>query len=249
MAKKRSRSKKRSKKYQIELTPLSILLWGGCLFFVLSWIFVLGILVGRGFLPGAVTALSDLKNQIGVLQQMVSREKPAKDLNPPKKPDSDPKLAFYDKLSSKKEESLKERVAPRNAKKSTRKKADPKRTNSPPQFSPKRESLGAQKGTVQNRVGISKAVRLEKKERGEPSAPKAKYTVQLASLDEKNKAESFISDLAQRGYPAYFYEAKVKGKTYYRVRCGKFPSRKAAEDYASKLRREAGMKGFVSRIE
>ncbi len=65
MAKKRSRSKKRSKKYQIELTPLSIFLWGGCLFFVLAWIFVLGILVGRGFLPGAVTALSDLKDQIG----------------------------------------------------------------------------------------------------------------------------------------------------------------------------------------
>ncbi len=239
MAKKRSRSKKRSKKYQIEFTPLSIFLWGGCLFFVLAWIFVLGILVGRGFLPGAMTALSDLRNQIGVLQQKVSRERP-QDLDPSKKPDSDPKLAFYDKLASKKEETLKETVPRRNAKKSTRKKANATNTHSSRQFSPKRESSGAQKATDQNRVGTSKVSRLEKKE---------KYTVQLASLDEKNKAEKFIGDLIQRGYPAYFYEAKVKGKTYYRVRCGTFPSRKAAEDYARKLGKQAGIKGFVSRIE
>ena len=239
MAKKRSRSKKRSKKYQIEFTPLSIFLWGGCLFFVLAWIFVLGILVGRGFLPGAMTALSDLRNQIGVLQQKVSRERPH-DLDPPKKPDSYPKLAFYDKLASKKEETLKETVPRRNAKKSTRKKTNATNTHSSQQFSPKRESSGAQKATDQNRVGTSKVSRLEKKE---------KYTVQLASLDEKNKAEKFIGDLIQRGYPAYFYEAKVKGKTYYRVRCGTFPSRKAAEDYARKLGKQAGIKGFVSRIE
>lgn len=248
MAKKRSRSKKRSKKYQIEFTPLSIFLWGGCLFFVLAWIFVLGILVGRGFLPGAVTALSDLRNQIGALQQKVSRERPH-DLDRPKKPDSDPKLAFYDKLASKKEETLKETVPRREAKQSTRKKTNATNTHSSQQFSPKSESSDAQKATDQNRVGTSKVSRLEKKERGKSSAPKTKYTVQLASLDEKNKAEKFIGDLVQRGYPAYFYEAKVKGKTYYRVRCGTFPSRKAAEDYARKLGKQAGIKGFVSRIE
>ena len=221
MAKKRSRSKKRSKKYQIELTPLSIFLWGGCLFFVLAWIFVLGILVGRGFLPGAVTALSDLKDQFGVLQQKVTRERPRQELDPPKKSDSEPKLAFYDNLSRKKVEPPKETAPPKNAKKRVRKTTNAKRTNSSKQFSPTKQ----------------------------PSASKGKYTVQLASLDDKNKAQKFINDLVQRGYPAYFYEAKVKGKTYYRVRCGKFPSRKTAEDYASKLRKEAGMKGFVSRIE
>ena len=248
MARKRSRSKKSSKRYQIEFTPLSIILWGGCLFFVLAWIFVLGILVGRGFLPGAVTALSDLKNQIGVLEQKVSRERP-RDLERPKKPDSDPKLAFYDKLASKKEDTLHETLPRPNAKKRTNKNTTSMNTHSSQQISPKRESSGAQNATDQNRAGISKVSQLEKKESGESSVPKAKYTVQLASLDEKNKAQKFIGDLVQRGYPAYFYEAKVKGKTYYRVRCGKFPTRKAAEDYARKLANQAGIKGFVSRIE
>jgi cell division septation protein DedD len=248
MAKKRSGSKKRSKRYQIELTSLSIFLWGGCLFFVLAWIFVLGILVGRGFLPGAVTALSDLKNQIGVLQQMVSRER-SQDLDSPKKSDTDPKLAFYDKLSSKKEETQKERVPRRRPTKNSRKEVNPQKTNSTRKFPSKGEASGAEKATVQNQVGDSKVTRIERKERLEPSAVKAKYTVQLASLEEKNKAEKLISDLVQRGYPAYSYEAKVRGKTYYRVRCGRFPGRKAAEDYARKLGREAGIKGFVSRIE
>jgi septal ring-binding cell division protein DamX len=228
MAKKRSGSKKKSRKYRIELTPLSILFWGGCLFFVLAWIFVLGILVGRGFLPGAVTALSDLKDQIGVLPHKVSREKPQQELETTKKSDSEPKLGFYDKLSSKKVETLKEATAPRNA---------------------RRKSTGAQKVTAQNRAGTSNVSRLQKEETRAPQASKGKYTVQLASLEDKNKAKKFINDLVQRGYPAYFYEAKVKGKNFYRVRCGQFPSRKTAEDYASKLRREAGLKGFVSRIE
>jgi cell division septation protein DedD len=239
MAKKRSRSKKGSKKYQIELTPLSIFLWGGCLFFVLAWIFVLGILVGRGFLPGAVTALSDLKDQIGVLPHKVTRERPQQELDPAKKSDSEPEMAFYDKLSRKKVEPVKETAPRRNA----------RRTNSSKRLSPTRGSSGAQKATEQNRAGTSNVSRLQEKETREPQAPKGKYTVQLASLEDKNKAKKFISDLVHRGYPAYFYEAKVKGKTYYRVRCGKFPSRKTAEDYASKLRREAGLKGFVSRVE
>ncbi len=248
MAKKRWGSEKRSRKYQIELTPLSIFLWGGCLFFVLAWIFVLGILVGRGFLPGAVTALSDLKNQIGVLQQMVSREK-SQDLGPSKKSDSDPKLAFYDKLSSKKVETPKDTVPPRRPEKSAREKTNAKETHSSQVLSPKREASGAHMAEGRNQVEASKVASPERKESAEPSVPKGKYTVQLASFDEKNKAEKLIGDLAQRGYQAYSYEANVKGKTYYRVRCGTFPSRKAAEDYAWKLGKEAGIKGFVSRIE
>ena len=239
MAKKRSRSKKGSRKYHIELTPLSIFLWGGCLFFVLAWIFVLGILVGRGFLPGAVTALSDLRNQIGILPPKVSREKPQEDLEVAKKSDSKPKLDFYDDLSSKKVEPPKEAGPPRNARK----------PNSSRQFPPPRASSGAQRASDQDQAGTTNVSDLKKEAAREPPAPEAKYTVQLASLEDKNKAEKFISDLVQRGYPAYFFEAKVKGKTYYRVRCGKFPSRKMAEDYATKLRKEAGMKGFVSRIE
>jgi len=75
------------------------------------------------------------------------------------------------------------------------------------------------------------------------------YTVQLASLGDKQKAEELISRLIDKGYPAYYYEVNVKGRIYYRIRCGRFLERGEAEIYGRKLQKEAGIKGFVSRIE
>ena len=54
-----------------------------------------------------------------------------------------------------------------------------------------------------------------------------------------------INDLVDRGYPAYYYGKLVKGKTYFRVRCGEFSSIKEAESYAEKLTKDVGIKGFV----
>ena len=45
------------------------------------------------------------------------------------------------------------------------------------------------------------------------------------------------------------YEAIVKGKIYYRIRCGKFRDREEAGIYAGKLVRKNGIKGFVTKIE
>ena len=82
-----------------------------------------------------------------------------------------------------------------------------------------------------------------------PLLNKNNYTVQIASLGEKVKAESLINRLIENGFDAYYYEAVVNGKTYYRVRCGKFSTRKEAESYSLKLENEEGIKGFVSRLE
>ena len=75
------------------------------------------------------------------------------------------------------------------------------------------------------------------------------YTVQLASLESKEKAAEMINRLKKQGYPAYYYEVKIKGRVYYRIRCGKFPDRKEADKYVGKLARERGIKGFVSTLE
>ena len=72
MVKKKSQPKKTGKTYQIEFTFLSTFIWGIFLFFLLSWVFVLGILVGRGFLPEAVTTISGVRDQITKLNDIVS---------------------------------------------------------------------------------------------------------------------------------------------------------------------------------
>ena len=80
-----------------------------------------------------------------------------------------------------------------------------------------------------------------------PSA--LQFTVQLAALEDRGKAESTIQQLKQRGFDAYFHEVKIKGKTYYRVRCGKFRTKEDAALHAKKLTDQVGLNGFVTKID
>jgi cell division septation protein DedD len=226
MASKKSRSKKRRKKYQIEITSLSTFLWGIFLFFLFAWVFVLGISVGRGSLPTVVTDISSyIKKVIGEPAETILRPSKSYDVKSSKKPEPDPKLAFYEKLSVKKDE-VKNKWEP---------------TDSLP-----RKAKVAQKVFPNRKKG----------KRAETSNTQsdqwidgARYTVQLASLSDGDKAEKMSKRLLDQGYPAYFYEVKVKGKTYYRVRCGKFMSKEDARNYVEKLAREEGIKGFIARTE
>ena len=86
MSKRTNPSKKA--KYQLELSSMSLVFWGVCAVFIMGWIFVLGVMIGRGFLP-ANTAIADLKAQVTKLQEMVARNKRA-DQKPQAKEDSIP---------------------------------------------------------------------------------------------------------------------------------------------------------------
>jgi len=110
MGQKETRTGKIGKKYHFELSRTSIFLWSAGLFFLLAWIFTLGVLAGRGILPGGVNALTEIKMQIGRLQQMISKEDRS-ELERIKALQKDPKFAFYDELSVKKAETVQERGA------------------------------------------------------------------------------------------------------------------------------------------
>ncbi|MFC1535452.1 SPOR domain-containing protein [Thermodesulfobacteriota bacterium] len=232
MAKTSSRTKKKGKKYHIELTSLSVLLWGIFLLFLLTWIFVLGILVGRGFLPGTVTTISDLKGQIKKLQEMISQKEPY-DPGSLKEPDAPTKLDFYKTLASKKDE-VKKNWKPK-------KQVDVPKEKSP---SVKVEELQKQAIVEKEKDVIDMARR-----GAESLVPNAQYTVQVASIGDVGKAEGLIKQLITQGFNAFYSKVNIKGKTYYRVRCGRFKSRSEAVNYAMKLEKNAGLKGFVSKIE
>jgi len=68
-------------------------------------------------------------------------------------------------------------------------------------------------------------------------------------VDDKVKAEDMVRKLSERGVNAYLQETVVKGKTYYRVRCGRFVTKEEANGYAQKLPKEAGTKWWVVTIE
>jgi cell division septation protein DedD len=247
MAKKR----KKQKKYKIELTTFWAFFWAGSLFFILVWIFTLGILVGRGFLPGTVSTISDLKNQVKKLQEMVGKKEEYKDIQSADQ-GKDPELDFYEKLNTKKDEVKRTNI--------------PEKKEKPPgeitlfKDPPEKKTTDEVKekavtGTVEEeeKVTVQEETPAKTEELSVKPPPAQgstqQYTVQIASLPEKEKAEKLITTLVEEGYDAYYYTAEVNGKNYYRVRCGRFPSRKEAFEYSKKLETETGYKGFVSRVE
>lgn len=205
---------------------------------MLAWIFVLGILVGRGFMPNTGTAISDLKGQISRLTPrngVVSDGKDGGTGIPGKVSAPDPKLDFYEKLSNKKDEAKKKNKVQL-----------PKKKPEPPKPIEKEKKLveKAKKPVPEKKDEIPTEAIPPEEANGE-----YKFTVQLASLEEEYKAQVMVDRLVEKGYAAYFYSVSVKGKTYYRVRCGRFKERSEAQVYAKELAKASGIKGFVSRLE
>ena len=96
------KKKKKKKKFKFEFSAASLLLSGlGC-FLVLGWIFILGILVGRGLIPGMEAPL-DLKMSLGSLlpKEKDEGKGPMRQYG---EIDDEPILAFYEELSSKRAE-------------------------------------------------------------------------------------------------------------------------------------------------
>lgn len=82
-----------------------------------------------------------------------------------------------------------------------------------------------------------------------PSQNYEEYTVQVAALGSQEAAKRFVNRLVNQDFMAYFYRIKIRGKTYYRVRCGKFKTRAEADDHRRELLVSTGLKGFVTREE
>jgi hypothetical protein len=75
------------------------------------------------------------------------------------------------------------------------------------------------------------------------------FTVQLSATDSENGAARMVDRLKKKGYSAYVVKAHVKGKLYYRVRCGKFETEAQAKAYAAEIAKREGIRVMVSRVE
>ena len=237
-----AKKKNKTKKYHVEFSFTSLLCWILGLFFLLAWIFVLGILVGRGFLPESVKTLSELKAPIAKLQNMVGKKKT--DLEEIKDLDENPKFAFYDELASKKEKTIKRHFSQDKKKNSGFK---PDKDTSEKKFYVSDTEEKQWNGKPDNL--LEKKPLSKQNEASVPPLSEENFTLQLASLERKSQAEKYTNSLLDRGYPAYFYEADIKGKTYYRVRCGRFKTRKEALAFATQLAEEENIKGYVTGIK
>ncbi len=196
MVNKRSSPKKEKKRYTFQLTLSFLLLLSICLVFVLVWVFSLGIMVGRGFLPSAIEAFSSVNEE-------VTNDEEDKEIDHTR-PIREEELIFYNRLISKKEET-KERVRSSHVLKDKDKEA--------------------------------KVEQLKEEIRS--------YSVQVAALKDKGKAEKMVERLVRLGYPTYYYQTLINDVMYYRIRCGPFQKIEEANKSAKRLADNEGFKPFI----
>jgi DedD protein len=79
--------------------------------------------------------------------------------------------------------------------------------------------------------------------------PRARFTLQVSSFQDKSEAESYLAQLKSNGQAsAYITEAGVDGKTYYRVRLGNYRSVDAANDAKADFEKSSKKSASVMKL-
>ena len=73
------------------------------------------------------------------------------------------------------------------------------------------------------------------------------YAVQIAALGVRSDADAIAKRLSSKGYAAYVLSPPGGKPSVYRVRVGKFPTKREAETVAARLQREEQLKPWVTR--
>jgi DedD protein len=73
------------------------------------------------------------------------------------------------------------------------------------------------------------------------------FAVQIAALNVRSEADAIAKRLSSKGYAAYVIAPADGTPSVYRVRVGKFPTRREAESIAARLQKEEQFKPWVTR--
>ena len=188
----------------------------GVIFFISAWMFVLGVLVGRGTAPVKFD-IDQLSKELAELRQSDIKEQmerlkiDAEDIKPKTA------LEFYEELK-KTPQQVKRKIV-----------ATPKTPESPPSEPPPARKPPSDTTSSESRPPEKTQPPPEKRSgsasaSGETSGAKT-LTIQAASLKEMKAADELVARLKKKGYPAYKTIGVVPDRgIWFRVRIGEFGS-------------------------
>ena len=206
------------KKIMVQLTGKSMALWLCLLFLVCGWMFVLGVLVGRGTAPVNFDIQAIQKELIALKESMLRKEKNAIELQLEKE-SAKSNLEFYEALKGK----------------STADEIELPAKKEPPE----KPATEAVKKTP------SPPLQVEKKSPRVLPSVKGHLAVQVASTKDSKSADQMVGLLKKKGYSAFSIRAEIPEKgTWYRVRIGYFDSKTAAETLRQQLIKD-GYEGIL----
>jgi len=207
----------------------SIPAWLAVMFITWVWMFVLGLLVGRGTAPVRFD-IANLQKELAALKEAMYQKEMTRFKIDTGETISKTGLGFYEALKKERDESLLpvvKRMAPKPA---PPPKAPPAQAAVKPP--PKKKRADSSRG---DRPKPSKA----------PPAVRQAFTIQVGAFRSKGDAQTLMGKLKKQGYSAYLTRDKVPGKgIWFRVRVGSFKTRAKAGGTLARLKRQK-LTGFV----
>ncbi|MEW5723261.1 MAG: SPOR domain-containing protein [Thermodesulfobacteriota bacterium] len=258
------------------LSRRAVILWAAGLAFAMVWVFILGVLVGRGTIYENA-AYQKLEDRLGVPKppeapppQVVVSE-PAPQTETPAD-GSEEKLTFYDSLVKTKPKPVTTETRPKSAPPEEKPRPQPEPKPEPPAALPPNPEPAAptaqpkpapgsapppapaEKKTAAPapQVVVTSGVKTVKPEESAAPPPARKpgenFTVQVAAAPTVEEAQRIVAKLKKQGFNAYFYQVEEKGRRYMRVRVGRYRTRQEAQEAVDKLA-ALGRKGlFISTL-
>ncbi len=223
MGKKVKEEKALPKKRKSSSSRKGLALWIFLIFFVSAWMFILGILVGRGTAPVQFD-IEKLQNELAALKEDDVKEELERFKIDSNAADNKIEMNFYEELKvTKDEDSL-------NIETSEQKKEPlPENTVSESKkIGPSEEALSVKADQESKPETISKTDITNKN-----------LTIQVASFKDPNVADKMVAELKKKGYPAYRSLGKIPGKgIWYRVRIGYFSSKSEAGSMLKMIKKD-----------
>ncbi len=220
MRKKNKRKEPEFKKPFIVLTRRKIAGWVFVIFFLCVWMFVLGILVGRGTAP--------VKFDIAAIEKKIEASKKDDLGQPGKMPAHKDSATLKDKTKLEFYEALKENSEDTKVPALQQPKII-KQKNEKPVKTSQKDALTKEKVAAVKQTSTTGPI----------------YTIQAASVKDPKDADQLVEKLKKSGYPAYRAIGKVPGKgIWFRVRIGEYNSKIEARRTLDKLKK-SGLKPIL----
>jgi cell division septation protein DedD len=205
----------------IQISRKGLLVWIGLFVFMAIWMFVLGVMVGRGMAPVNLEA-GKLEKELAEQKDRLLKEKQEAAVSAAAgRTDEKTQLGFYEALKNPGKETTFRPVDP--VKPGRRK---PAAADSAVTAARNRPTAAAPKAPVS-------------KPKPAPAPSPGHFAIQVASVQDIKGAEKLVTRLRAKGYPAYQLRSDVAGKgIWYRIRVGGFEDRRAAENMLKKLKND-----------
>lgn len=236
------------KKPFIVLTRRKIAGWFLMIFLLCAWMFILGVLVGRGTAP--------VKFDIAAIEKKLTdatKTDPAAQPEMPAQKDDltvkdKTKLGFYEELKENREDLKTPVLQPPKAaadkvgekvEKTLSQKPAPDKTASPATVpeETKPAAIAPDKELKQDKEKVAAVANT--------STAGPAYTIQAASVRDSKDADRLVEKLKKAGYPAYSVVGKIPGKgVWFRVRVGEYKSKSEALGTMNKLKKD-GLKPIL----